>query len=64
MVTDGISDQLKAWVLSQDLASAAVNISTLVDLVEEQRLDTNEGKQVLSCHICLINTGVEKMNNV
>ncbi len=32
--------------------------------VPSDTLDTNAGKQVLSCHRCLINTGVEKMNNI
>jgi hypothetical protein len=27
-------------------------------------LDTNAEKTVLSCHRCLINTGIEKMNNI
>ncbi len=27
-------------------------------------LDTNAGKTVLSCHRCLINTGVDKRNNM
>ncbi len=28
--------------------------------IEQHILDTNAGKQLLSCHRCLINTGVEK----
>ncbi len=42
-------------------------MSNLESLTIEQRiLDTNAGKQLysLSCHRCLINTGVEKMNNI
>jgi hypothetical protein len=29
-------------------------------LIEQPILETNAGKTVLSCHRCLINTGVEK----
>ncbi len=32
--------------------------------IEQGILYTNEEKQVLSCHRCLINTGVEKMNYI
>jgi hypothetical protein len=30
--------------------------------IEQHILDTNAGKQLSSCHRCLISTGVEKMN--
>ncbi len=37
----------------------------ILDPKEQFILDTNAGKQtVLSCHRCLINSGVEKMNNI
>ncbi len=33
--------------------------------IEEHKLDTNTGKTtVLSCHRCLINTGIEKMDRI
>jgi hypothetical protein len=33
--------------------------------MEQSILDTNAGKtSVLSCHRCLINSGIEKMNNI
>jgi hypothetical protein len=36
-----------------------------IDTLEQNTLDTNAGKTiVLSCHRCLINTGVEKMNYI
>jgi hypothetical protein len=35
-----------------------------MDVVEQHGLDTNAGKQLSSCNRCLINTGVEKMNNI
>jgi hypothetical protein len=43
----------------------ALDIKLLTALIEQHMLDTNAGKQtVLRCHRCLINTGVEKMNNI
>ncbi len=38
--------------------------ASTVFIIEQHVLDTNAGKIiVLSCHRCLINTGVEKMYN-
>jgi len=36
----------------------------LFDLIEQHIVDTNAKKTVLSCHRYLINTDVEKMNNI
>ena len=42
-----------------------VKAGKVTSIIEQCVLDTNAGKTtVLSCHRCLINTGVEKMNNI
>jgi hypothetical protein len=38
--------------------------ATHIRSLEQHALDTNAGKKVLSCHRCLINTGVEKLNYI
>ncbi len=43
----------QGWVTTKDMVT-----------IEEHVLGTYAGKTVFSCHRCLYNTGVEKMNNI
>jgi hypothetical protein len=55
------STSLTSAPFCQKIFAGDYTIKSFVAVIEQHILDTNAGKTtVLSCHICLINTGVEK----
>jgi hypothetical protein len=53
------------YFLSRSLVGCLSNaLDKNVNPIEQRVSDTNAEKIDLSCHRCLINTGVEKMNNI
>jgi len=50
----------KEEIITEEMFTKKITIT-----IEQHKFDKSAGKQLsLSCHRCLINVGVEKMNNI
>jgi hypothetical protein len=60
-----VSFEINMITLTKCNFSQIVCYLSISNTIEQHVLDTYAGKQfVLSCHRCLNNTGVEKINNI